>query len=322
MNKYNSIIILGPTASGKTSLSVNLAKSLNGQIINADSTQVYKELNIGTAKVTTEEMQGIKHHLINIINPDQDFSVSQFKKMATNIITELLSNNIIPVIVGGTGFYIDSLLNNYNYTNSYKNLEVREKYNKLAEERGKEYVYNILKSYDPVAAGKLHYNDLKRVIRALEIYITTGKTKSQLNHENTMQTNEHSTIQNTTQSALKPLIIGLTLPREKLYNRINLRTMQMLQNGLIDEVKHLLNKGYSTNLQSMKSIGYKELNEFFTGEKTLSEVSEKIKQNTRNYAKRQITWFKRIKNVHWFDVTTISQLELQNEILKLYNSNI
>lgn len=318
MSKFNSIIILGPTASGKTSLSVNLAKQLNGEIINADSTQVYKELNIGTAKATSEEMQGIKHHLISFLNPEQEFSVSQFKDMANEVIAKLQQKNKVPIIVGGTGFYIESLLNNYTYANSYKNSEIREKYFKLAEEKGNLYVYEILKTHDSLTAEKLHPNDLKRVIRALEIFETTGKTKSQLNDENTMQAASHSTIHNTSQNTLKSLIIGLNMPREVLYERINLRTMQMLQSGLMEEAKTLYDKGYTKDLQSMKSIGYKELYDYFSGEKTLSEVAQRIKQNTRNYAKRQITWFKRVKGVHWFDVTNISAEELMQQVLTLF----
>ncbi len=316
---YNCIMIIGATATGKTSLSVELAKALNSEVINADSTQVFKELSIGTAKATEEEMQGIKHHLMSFLNPDEEFSVSEFRTQALHIMEQLLNSNRIPVVVGGTGFYLESLLNNYNYANAIKNDAIREKYNTMLEMQGKEAVYEVLKKVDPESAAKLHANDVKRVIRAIEIYEITGKTKSELNALNAMQNNDivNSTTQNTVQFVLKPLIIGLNMPRELLYERINLRTELMLQNGLLDEVQQLKQKGYTTQLQSLKSIGYKELYDYLDGITTLEEAKETIKQNTRNYAKRQITWFKRFQNAIWFDVSTQSTKEIVKHVLQL-----
>ena len=316
---YNCIMIIGATATGKTSLSVELAKALNSEVINADSTQVFKELNIGTAKATKEEMQGIKHHLMSFLNPDEEFSVSEFRTQALRIMEQLLQNYQIPVVVGGTGFYLESLLNNYNYANAIKNDAIREKYNTMLQTQGKEAVYEVLKKVDAKSAAKLHANDAKRVIRAIEIYEITGKTKSELNALNAVQNNDivNSTTQNTVQFVLKPLIIGLNMPRELLYERINLRTELMLKNGLIDEVQQLKQKGYSTQLQSLKSIGYKELYDYLDGIATLEEAKETIKQNTRNYAKRQITWFKRFQNAIWFDVSTQSTNEIVKHVLQL-----
>lgn len=254
MNKYNCIIIIGPTASGKTALSIKLAKQLNGEIINADSSQMFKKLKIGTAKISKEEMQNVKHHLISFLNPDEDFSVSDFKDRAIKIINKLIKEKKVPIIVGGTGFYIDSLINNFNYGGLTKNSEIREKYINLTEQYGKKYVFEILKKVDEKSAAVLHFNDLKRVIRALEIYETTGKTKAEL-----------STMQNTMQGNLKPLIVGVNLERNILYDRINLRTDMMFNKGLVNEVKKLYNSGYSKNLQSIKSIGYKELYDYFDG---------------------------------------------------------
>ena len=308
MNKYNCIIIIGPTASGKTALSIKLAKQLNGEIINADSSQMFKKLKIGTAKISKEEMQNVKHHLISFLNPDEDFSVSDFKDRAIKIINKLIKEKKVPIIVGGTGFYIDSLINNFNYGGLTKNSEIREKYVNLAKQYGKKYVFEILKKVDEKSAAVLHFNDLKRVIRALEIYETTGKTKAEL-----------STMQNTMQGNLKPLIVGVNLERNILYDRINLRTDMMFNKGLVNEVKKLYNSGYSKNLQSIKSIGYKELYDYFDGQLTLEEAKQLIKKNTRNYAKRQLTWFNRYNNAVWFDVLNYSEDEIINKILTIFN---
>lgn len=316
MKKYNSIFIVGPTATGKTALSVALAKALNGEIINADSTQVYKELNIGTAKATEEEMQGIRHHLINIKQPTEDFSVSEFKEFCLEVCEQLLNKNKTPIIVGGTGLYINSLTNNYNYANIEKNLEIREKYETMAREKGNDFVFKILESYDKESANKLHPNDLKRVIRAIEIYEQTGKTKAQIiKEQSTMQ----SAVQNAENNLLKPLIIGLNMSRETLYARINKRTDIMIENGLVEEVRDLFNRGLSEDLQSIKSIGYKELYNYFKGFKTLKECVEDIKQNTRNYAKRQLTWFNKQYNINWFDVEQLEHNEVLQSVLDLYN---
>ncbi len=298
---FDSIIILGPTASGKTSISIKLAKLLNTEIINADSMQIYKNLNIGTAKPSKSEQDGIKHNLLDFVEPNKEFSVEQYRELALPIIKNLINNKKVPIIVGGTGFYIESLLNNYSYGKSTKNIEIREKYNKLALDYGNEYVYNILKKIDPVSAEKIHSNDLKRVIRAIEIFDTTGIKKSEIS---TMQTNS--------KSPLNPLIIALNWNRDELYERINKRVNIMLENGLINEVKDLLKLGINSNNQCMQGIGYKEIVLYLENKLSLTEATELIKQSTRRYAKRQITWFKRIQNAVWFNLS----LSTQEDVIK------
>lgn len=302
---FDSIIILGPTASGKTSVSIKLAKLLNTEIINADSMQIYKELNIGTAKPNLAEQENIKHHLLDFVDPKESFSVEQYKNLAMPIIKDLINNKKVPIIVGGTGFYIESLINNYTYGKSVKDESIRQKYNDLAKTNGNEYVYNILKQIDPVSAEKIHYNDLKRTIRAIEIYETTGIKKSEIDNNSTNM-----------QSELNPLIIALNWNREELYSRINKRVEIMLQNGLINEVKHLLNLGITLNNQCMQGIGYKEIVSYLNGEMSLSDATELIKQSTRRYAKRQITWFKRIANTVWFNLSECSEQDVINYCLK------
>lgn len=313
MKKYNSIIIIGTTATGKTALSVALAKQLNTEIINADSTQVYKELSIGVAKATEQEMQGIKHHLISFLEPDETYTVSEFKQQALDVSENLIYNQKPPIIVGGTGFYIESLLNNFTYTESLKDETIRQKYKDMAKAQGKEAVFDALRQVDPVSCEKLHPNDLRRVIRALEIFETTGKTKSQFEAEQQKQI-----LQNP--SVLKPLVVGLSLPRTILYEKINLRSDIMFNNGLLQEVKTLYDKGYSKQLQSIKSIGYKELYDYFDGHITLEQAKDQIKQHTRNYAKRQVTWFKRFNNAMWFDVSQTDLEQILQQIVDEFNS--
>lgn len=305
---YNCIIVAGPTASGKTKVSVELAKMLNGEIVNADSMQVYKNLNIGTAKATNEEKQNIVHHMLDVVDMFEDFTVSDYKEMALPIINDIINRGKTPIIVGGTGFYINSLLYNMDYGNSSKDDTVRQKYEDLAKQYGNEYVHNILKSVDPESANILHANDLKRVIRALEIYDTTGTKKS--------------TMQNTMQSfntGLNPLIIGLTMDREKLYSRINQRVDIMVNDGLIDEVKSLVDLGLNDTHQSMTGIGYKEVLSYINNQITLDESIDLIKQNTRHYAKRQITWFKKVPTLNWVDLTNGLTEEILQNIVNLYN---
>jgi len=298
---YDSIIILGATATGKTDISIKLAKKLNSEIINVDSMYIYKELNIGTAKPTKEEMNGVKHHLIDFVDANDSYSVSQYRNDAKVILDKMLSNNQVPIIVGGTGFYIDSLINNYSYGDTVKNDEIRNILNQELNDFGKEYLHKKLQDLDPQSADKLHVNDVKRVIRALEIILISG--------------NKKSSIHNLNESILKnPLIIGLNYPREILYERINLRVDKMMDSGLLDEVKNLY---YNLKLspeehQSMKGIGYKELVDYLNNLISLEDAVDKIKQHSRNYAKRQITWFKRNDRIIWFNC-----LEEQNIVEKI-----
>lgn len=303
---FNSIIILGPTASGKTEISIALAKKLNTEIINADCMQIYKELDIGTAKATIEEQDGIKHHLLDFVEPTKEFSVSDYKTLAMPIITELINNNKIPIIVGGTGFYVQSLLTNYIYGNSYKSETLRTELNKIANEKGNIFLHNMLKDIDKESANKIHPNDTKRVIRAIEIYKLSGNKKSQL--ISTMQTNM--------QSPLKPLIIVLNRNRDELYNRINLRVDLMIKSGLINEIKNLVSTyDLTINNQCMQGIGYKEILEYLDGNISLEQSIEKIKTSTRHYAKRQLTWFRNQVDAVWINLSEISKVDAVNTII-------
>ena len=291
--KKKIIIICGPTASGKTALAVECAKLFDSQVVSADSLYVYKNLNIGTAKPNINEMQGVKHHLIDVVEPNSEFSVSDYKNLAEPIISKLLEKNKVPIICGGTGFYVNSILYDLSYGNSSANLIAREKYKALALEKGNEYVYEILKEKDPVTAEKLHFNDSKRVIRALEIY-ESGAKKSDIVDD------------------FKPKYdykaYCINYDREVLYERINKRVDIMFNNGLIEEVKSLLSQGITFENQSMQGIGYKELKEYFNGNLNFEQLKDLIKLNTRHYAKRQITFFKRMKNLVMLEPDSVENL--------------
>lgn len=276
------LIICGPTASSKTALAIECAKILNSEVISADSMNVYKGLNIGTAKPSTDEMQGIKHHLIDVVNPTQTFSVGDYKEMALPIIEKLHIQNKIPVICGGTGFYINSLIYDLSYGKSPVNFDAREKYKKIALEQGNQAVFDILLKVDPESAKKLHVNDIKRVIRALEIY-ESGTKKSDIVDD------------------MKPIFdykaYSFDFPRADLYNRIDLRVDQMISQGLIEEVKNLYSQGINETYQCMQGIGYKEIVPYLKGESNLEKTILDIKLNTRHYAKRQITFFKKLEGL-------------------------
>ena len=284
MNKI--IIIAGPTASGKSSLAIEVAKKLNSQIVSSDSMQIYKHMDIGTAKITESEMQNIKHHMIDIVNPDEEYSVSDYANQAKAIIDNLHKENIIPIVCGGTGLYIDSLL--YPLSLGAKDDSIRQKLQKEYEEFGAEYMHDKLKAIDPKEAQKVHANNVKRVLRALEIYELTGKTKSEQEDRNK-------------DLCYDTLLICLNPEREDLYKRINKRVDEMFEKGLVREVEDLVNDGYKFDLQSMQAIGYKEFQDYISGYKTLDEVKEEIKKGTRHYAKRQLTWFKRYDFCKFFD---------------------
>lgn len=283
--KKKIIIITGPTATGKSKLAVELAKKLNTEIISCDSMQVYKYMDIGTAKVTKEEMDGIPHHLIDVVEPSEDFNVSNFVLLAEKEIDRLHKENKIPIIVGGTGLYINSLIFGYNLGNSYKNEELRQELTEKAKEFGNEYVHNILKELDEEASKNIHPNNLKRVIRAIEICKMDKKKSTLTNAE----------------PKYNAFCFALNLPREELYEKINLRVDIMVQNGLIKEVEDLIEKGYTLDNNSMQGIGYKQIIESKNGEYDIDFAIDKIKQLSRNYAKRQITWFKKIPNIVWLN---------------------
>jgi tRNA dimethylallyltransferase len=296
MNKI--IVIVGPTAVGKTYISVELAKKLNTEIISADSMQIYKGMNIGTAKITEEEKQGIIHHMIDIISPDEEYSVSEFKYDAERIIDRLLSENRIPIIVGGSGLYVNSLIYDLDFGNTKSNKKLREYYTYYYKEHGEDALYDKLLKIDPVAAEKIHKNNIKRIIRALEVYDITGVKFSELNTDIRKKSNKYDCI-----------LIGLSMERKVLYERINQRVDEMLSKGLVDEVNSLIKKGYRKNLVSMRGIGYKEIIEYLEGNTDYEEAVNTLKQNTRRFAKRQYTWFLKDENVKWFSVDNPSEID-------------
>ncbi len=285
MNKV--LVICGATASGKTSLAVECAKKLNTEVISADSQLIYKGLNIGTAKPTAEEMCGVKHHMIDIVEPTESFNVGNYRETALPIMKKLLSENKIPVICGGTGFYINSLLFDLSYGNIEGSEEVRRRYAEFLDQNGKEALFEKLKEVDPETAEKLHVNDVKRVIRALEIYELSGKRKSE-QHDNMV-------------SAFDYLAVAINFKREELYDRINKRVDTMLENGLVEEVEGLLSRGIDEKYQCMQAIGYKEVLACLKNGNLHSTMSGIIKQNTRHYAKRQIVFFKKLPNIVWLE---------------------
>lgn len=285
MNKI--IVIVGPTSVGKTKMGVELAKRLNGEVISGDSMQIYKTMDIGTAKVTQEEMDGVVHHLIDVKNPDEPYSVKDFQDEVRKAIKDIQSRNKTVIIVGGTGLYIKAALYDYEFSETEIDHDVfKEKYKDFSNEQ----LYEYLKSFDEESAKVLHYNNRQRVLRAIEIYELTGKKKSE-----TLEEQQHTLLYDA-------IFIGLTIDRELLYDRINKRVDIMNKNGLENEVQSLYEKGYTRNMQSMKAIGYKEWFDYFEGKISKNEVLELIKKNSRNYAKRQYTWFKNQFDMNWFEV--------------------
>ena len=279
------ICIVGPTASGKTGLSIELAKKINAQIISADSMQVYRGLDIATAKVTKEEMQGVKHHLIDIVDPDEKYSVADFKSMCYDKIDEIKNSGNNVIIVGGTGLYINAIVNEMNFDEESFDTKYRDELYKILEEKSADYLYDMLNKVDPESAKLIHKNNTKRVIRALEIYNNTKIKKSE--H---MKNEEERISKNQNKYSFK--VFYIDYERQKLYERINQRVDLMVENGLIDEAKKIYDMNLNKDCTCMQAIGYKEFFDYFKGEKTLEECIENLKQETRRYAKRQITWFK------------------------------
>lgn len=298
------IVIVGPTASGKTNLSIELAKRMNGEIISADSMQIYKYMDIGTAKPTKEEMQDISHYLIDEVLPNEDFNVVRFKELAEKYIDNILEKGKQPIVAGGTGLYISSLINNINFSESESDWELREAFKKEAEEFGPEYLHKKLQEVDPNSALSIHPNNIKRVIRALEVYYQTQKPISY-----------HNEMSRSIPPKYQFVLVGLNMDRQVLYERINKRVDIMIQNGLVDEVKGLVDLGYADSIISMQGIGYKEILEFLRNNITLEQAIDNIKQGTRRYAKRQITWFKRIHGINWFNADNCgNNINVINEI--------
>ena len=284
------IILTGPTAAGKTSLSIELAKSIGGEIISADSMQVYKKIDIGTAKIRPEEMQGVPHYLIDELDPSEEFNVVAFVEKSKEAMKKIYAAGHIPIIVGGTGFYIQALLYDIDFSQHEDKESYRKELEQLATEKGKEYLYEILKKKDPEYATITHCNNVKKVIRALEYYKETGKKLS-----------EHNEEQRQKESPYNFAYFVLYHDREELYDRINRRVDLMMEDGLLFEVESLIKEGYTKNLVSMQGLGYKEFFDYFDGRMTLEDTVDKIKKDTRHFAKRQLTWFRREKEVIWLN---------------------
>ena len=284
------IILTGPTAVGKTKASIGLAKALNGEIISADSMQVYKHMDIGSAKIRPEEMQGVKHYLIDELEPDEEIHVVRFQEMAKAALETIYAQNKIPIVVGGTGFYIQALLNDIDFTESNEDTSYRKELEQLANEKGAEYVHQMLRAVDPESADQIHMNNVKRVIRALEFYKQTGQKIS-----------EHNEKEKAKQSPYDFCYFVLTDDRQVLYDRIDSRIDQMLEEGLVEEVEALRQKGYTKDMVSMQGLGYKEILSYLEGEISLEEAIYMLKRDTRHFAKRQLTWFRRESDVIWID---------------------
>lgn len=285
-NKY-AVVIYGPTGVGKTSTSIDVAKMLNGEIISADSMQIYKGMDIGTAKVTKEEMQGVKHYLIDVCKPNREFTVCDYVKKAKEKIDVILAKGKTPIIVGGTGLYLKALIENYDFNGVYKDEKIRKYYQQLAKKFGNEYVYNILKEKNPTRAEALNVNDTFRIIRALEIFDINERDKNVLPIQNT-----------SVESDVKYIVFALTMDREKLYKRINKRVNLMYKQGLKNEVQTLIESGINPNCPSMQGIGYKEMISYLNKKAKARETKELIKRRSRNYAKRQLTFMHSINNVN------------------------
>ena len=284
------IVICGPTASGKTALSIELAKKINGEIVSADSMQIYDEMSIGTAKPDKEEMQGIKHYLVGTVSPSKRYSVSEYKKDAICAIEEIISNKKSPIVVGGTGLYVNSLIYGIDYPEIETDLKYRAELEEMANEKGLEYLYKMAKEIDEEAMKNISVNDKKRIIRVLEIYKETGKTKTELEIESRKNGIPY-----------EYKVFAINMPREILYDRINKRVDIMIGKGLIEEVEQLYSKYGKQLCTAAQGIGYKEVIDYLNKEITKEEMIEKVKMETRRYAKRQLTWFRKIPNITWLD---------------------
>ena len=308
MKKIPLIILTGPTAVGKTDLSIKIAKDLNAEIISADSMQIYEYMDVGSAKVTKEEMDGVHHYMIDEVKPDFKFSVSEFQLRADKYIDEIVEKNKLPLVTGGTGLYLNSLIYNMDFAKSNANNELRESLRLELEEHGIDYMHEKLRSLDEESANRIHKNNTKRVIRALEVCLSGEKMND---FSKDLKFNDK----------YEPIIIVLNREREHLYERINKRVDIMLEKGLIDEVKNLLNMGYSKDLISMQGIGYKEIIKYLDGEYTYDEAIEVIKRDSRRYAKRQITWFKRYESAKWFNLDEYNDFNILEKDVLTYIEN-
>lgn len=305
------LVIIGPTAIGKTSLSIELALRFNGEIISGDSMQVYRYMDIGTAKIKSEEMKGVPHHLLDIKDPGESFSAADFQALAREKIKEVSQRGKLPILVGGTGLYINSVIDPYEFTPQKGVDEYRKEMFRLAEDKGNESLHRMLAEVDPEAAHRIHINDLKRITRALEYYRITGKPIS----GNTRAKENESSIYDL-------LIIGLIMNRTQLYKRINERVELMMKQGFLQEVKSLINQGFTPDLPSMQGLGYKQLCSYLQGEYDLSMAVELIKRDTRRFAKRQLTWFRRDQRIIWVDLDKMDRDEILFKLVSIIGRTI
>lgn len=286
--KQPLIVLTGPTAVGKTSLSISLAKAVNGEIISADSMQVYKKMDIGSAKIRPEEMQGIPHYLVDVLEPEEEFHIVKFQQMAKKAMEDIYSRGKVPILVGGTGFYIQAVTKDIDFTEAQQENDYRKELEALAEEKGGEHLHDMLRKVDPVSADAIHAHNVKRVIRALEFY-----------HQNGSPISAHNEEQKHHESPYNLAYFVLNMPRELLYERIDLRVDQMMKEGLLEEVTRLKDEGCHRGMVSMQGLGYKEILAFLDGEYPLEEAVRVLKRDTRHFAKRQLTWFRREQEVTW-----------------------
>ena len=299
------IILTGPTAVGKTALSIRLAKAIGGEIISADSMQVYRHMNIGSAKITREEMEGVPHYLIDVLDPDEEFNVTVFQKMAMEAMEEIYSHGHIPIVTGGTGFYIQALLYNIDFTENGEDNSIRRELETLGQERGAGVLHRLLEDVDPDSAAEIHENNMKRVIRAIEYYRQTGERIS-----------EHNKRERQKKSPYNFLYYVVNTDRASLYERIDRRVDLMLEQGLVEEVMHLKGLGLTRDMISMQGLGYKEILDYLQGIYTMDEAVYVLKRDTRHFAKRQITWFKREQGVRWLNLPDFNN-DLDQVLLRI-----
>lgn len=298
--KQPLIVLTGPTAVGKTSLSISLAKAVKGEIISADSMQVYKKMDIGSAKIRSEEIQGIPHYLVDVLEPEEEFHIVKFQQMAKKAMEDIYSRGKIPILVGGTGFYIQAVTKDIDFTEAQQENDYRKELEALAEEKGGEHLHEMLRKVDPVSADAIHAHNVKRVIRALEFY-----------HQNGSPISAHNEEQKQHESPYNLAYFVLNMPRELLYERIDLRVDQMMKEGLLEEVSRLKEEGCHRGMVSMQGLGYKEILAYLDGEYPLEEAVRVLKRDTRHFAKRQLTWFRREQEVTWVNKDQFSYQEDQ-----------